>query len=222
MIFKFQKKAISPLIATILLIVVAVAIILIIIGWGKVFTTSSLTIPDSVVYDKSDIDGYILQENIKLKEVNTSFYDVNNNLIYFGPVVSNNLNGSDTLFDTIKLSPGEYRLEVSSDNFNTKEILFTVINCDSKEEIITDVEIKDDTTEETKDDLTSDVNLTTDVNYYTSYSYFPEIDSSKSSLNVICYYLILIIVISTIVLIYLVNRKKNTYFLKKTFNFRKL
>jgi len=37
-----MKKAISPLIATILLIVVAVALIAIVVAWGKSFTTGSL------------------------------------------------------------------------------------------------------------------------------------------------------------------------------------
>ncbi len=42
------KKAISPLIATILLIVVAVALIAIVIAWGKSFTTDSLSNTDII------------------------------------------------------------------------------------------------------------------------------------------------------------------------------
>jgi len=43
------KKAISPLIATILLIVVAVALIAIVVAWGKSFTTDSLSDATGVV-----------------------------------------------------------------------------------------------------------------------------------------------------------------------------
>ncbi|GEM_PF-7077497 len=53
------KKSISALIATILLIVVAVALIAIVFGWGKSFTTKSLNEPDLIVYDKSDLMGQI-------------------------------------------------------------------------------------------------------------------------------------------------------------------
>jgi flagellin-like protein len=42
------KKAISPLIATILLIVVAVALIAIVIAWGKSFTTDNLSDTDLI------------------------------------------------------------------------------------------------------------------------------------------------------------------------------
>ncbi len=44
-----MKKAISPLIATILLIVVAVALIAIVVAWGKSFTTSSLSDTSDIV-----------------------------------------------------------------------------------------------------------------------------------------------------------------------------
>ena len=51
---QFQKrKAISPLIATILLVVVAVAIIGIVVSWGKGFTTSSLD-QTTNVYKQAD------------------------------------------------------------------------------------------------------------------------------------------------------------------------
>ena len=44
-----MKKAISPLIATVLLIVVAVALIAIVLSWGKSFTTSGLSETGNVV-----------------------------------------------------------------------------------------------------------------------------------------------------------------------------
>ena len=44
-----MKKAISPLIATVLLIVVAVALIAIVLSWGKSFTTDSLSETGNVV-----------------------------------------------------------------------------------------------------------------------------------------------------------------------------
>jgi hypothetical protein len=58
--FKPKKKAISPLIATILLIVVAVAIIAIVVLWGKGFTREGLDTSDKIsVYSESDVSFYI-------------------------------------------------------------------------------------------------------------------------------------------------------------------
>jgi flagellin-like protein len=51
------KKAISPLIATILLIVVAVALIAIVLTWGKSFTTNNLA--DTDVVDSSCVGAAI-------------------------------------------------------------------------------------------------------------------------------------------------------------------
>lgn len=46
-----KKKALSPLIATILLVVVAVVLITIVLTWGKNFTTSSLDKTNDVIDD---------------------------------------------------------------------------------------------------------------------------------------------------------------------------
>lgn len=46
-----NKKAVSPLIATILLIVVAVILVTIVLTWGKDFASSSLSTVDDVVSD---------------------------------------------------------------------------------------------------------------------------------------------------------------------------
>ena len=55
-----KRKAISPLIATILLIVVAVAIIAIIVSWGKGFTTDSLGSASAVeIYTESETSFYL-------------------------------------------------------------------------------------------------------------------------------------------------------------------
>ncbi len=53
-----RKKAISPLIATILLIVVAVALIAIVLTWGKSFTTDSLAETTDII-DTSCSGAYI-------------------------------------------------------------------------------------------------------------------------------------------------------------------
>lgn len=58
-----KRKAISPLIATILLVVVAVAIIMIIINWGKGFTQDSLDLIE-VIYTPSNITGFIYQDKL--------------------------------------------------------------------------------------------------------------------------------------------------------------
>lgn len=66
-----MKKAISPLIATILLIVVAVALIAIVVAWGKSFTTDSLSDATGVV-DTScmgaaiQTSGCIVNDNNKM------------------------------------------------------------------------------------------------------------------------------------------------------------
>lgn len=53
------KKSISPLIATILLIVVAVVIIAIIISWGRTFTDDSLNLTNIDLYTEYEISFYL-------------------------------------------------------------------------------------------------------------------------------------------------------------------
>jgi len=54
------RKGVSPLIATILLVVVAVVLVTIILGWGKSFTTSSLDNANSILsYKASDAQYYL-------------------------------------------------------------------------------------------------------------------------------------------------------------------
>ena len=66
-IYKFNnfknKKSISPLIATILLIVVAVAVIGVIVLWGKGFTHTNLSLAQEV-NSKSELTGFVFQENL--------------------------------------------------------------------------------------------------------------------------------------------------------------
>jgi len=71
-----NKKSISPLIATILLIVVAVAVIGMIVLWGKGFTNTNLSLAQEV-NSKSELTGFIFQENLTgtsliLKNAHTS------------------------------------------------------------------------------------------------------------------------------------------------------
>lgn len=64
--FNKKRKAISPLIAVILLIVVAVAIIAIIVSWGKGFTTDSLNETKSVAELKlNDATHFIFKPELK-------------------------------------------------------------------------------------------------------------------------------------------------------------
>ncbi|NCP79479.1 hypothetical protein GW796_03935 [archaeon] len=64
MFSKVNKKAISPLIATILLVVVAVAIIGIVLSWGKGFTNTTLSKASSIeVYSESEIGFYLNLQN---------------------------------------------------------------------------------------------------------------------------------------------------------------
>ena len=59
-----NKKSISPLIATVLLIVVAVGLILIILNWGKSFTHESVKTINYASFSESDLDGYIFVKKI--------------------------------------------------------------------------------------------------------------------------------------------------------------
>ena len=61
----FNKKSISPLIATVLIIVVAVALIAGVVSWSKDFTHKSLDETTNVItYDKSDLEGFIKSESV--------------------------------------------------------------------------------------------------------------------------------------------------------------
>ncbi|MDD3178189.1 MAG: BspA family leucine-rich repeat surface protein [Candidatus ainarchaeum sp.] len=55
----FNKKAISPLIATVLIVLVSVVLIAGIVSFSKDFTISNLDESSVVTYDKSDLDGFI-------------------------------------------------------------------------------------------------------------------------------------------------------------------
>ena len=54
-----RRKAIEPLIAAILLIVVAVILITIVLSWGKMFTTKSLEKVETLELNKSDVEHFI-------------------------------------------------------------------------------------------------------------------------------------------------------------------
>lgn len=56
-----NKKSISPLIATILLIVVAISIIVIVLSWSRTFAGDSLSFSTELIYNKSNVDGFIRQ-----------------------------------------------------------------------------------------------------------------------------------------------------------------
>ena len=54
-----RRKAIEPLIAAILLIVVAVILITIVLSWGKMFTKKSLEKVETLELNKSDVEHFI-------------------------------------------------------------------------------------------------------------------------------------------------------------------
>jgi flagellin-like protein len=70
------KKAISPLIATILLIVVAVALIAIVIAWGKSFTTDSLS--DTDIIDTICLGAAIQVSGCNINDSNVMSFFVQN------------------------------------------------------------------------------------------------------------------------------------------------
>ena len=77
-IFNKKRKGVSPLIASILLIVVAISIIVIIFSWGRSVTDENLEFTDTEIYDKSNLDGFITQNtrmstnNLILENLHTS------------------------------------------------------------------------------------------------------------------------------------------------------
>ena len=60
-----RRKAIEPLIAAILLIVVAVILITIVLSWGKMFTTSSLNKATVAELTKSDAESFIYPKSLQ-------------------------------------------------------------------------------------------------------------------------------------------------------------
>lgn len=61
----FKKKAIEPLIATILIVVVAVILVTIILSWGKMFTTSSLNKATVAELTQSDAESFIYPKSFQ-------------------------------------------------------------------------------------------------------------------------------------------------------------
>jgi len=61
----FRKKAIEPLIAAILLIVVAVILITIVLSWGKMFTTDALGKAKVVELTQSDAESFIYPKSLQ-------------------------------------------------------------------------------------------------------------------------------------------------------------
>lgn len=60
-----RKKAVEPLIAAILLIVVAVILITIVLNWGKMFTTSSLNKATVAELTQSDAESFIYPKSLQ-------------------------------------------------------------------------------------------------------------------------------------------------------------
>lgn len=60
---KNKQKAMSPLMATILLVVVAVILVTVVLNWGKAFTTSNLDQTNPIVKETNNI---YMVDNIKL------------------------------------------------------------------------------------------------------------------------------------------------------------
>ncbi|MDD4050170.1 MAG: hypothetical protein PHX47_04165 [Candidatus ainarchaeum sp.] len=68
-----NKNAISPLIASILIIVVVVAVIGVILLWGKGFTHTNLSLAQEV-NSRSELTGFVFQENIILLQWKLMIY----------------------------------------------------------------------------------------------------------------------------------------------------
>ena len=80
-----KRKAISPLIATILLVVVAVALIAIVLTWGKTFTQDSLAETTDII-DSSCSGAHLNVSNCKIfDDGNVVFYVKNIGTTYTFP-----------------------------------------------------------------------------------------------------------------------------------------
>ncbi len=102
-----MKKAISPLIATILLIVVAVALIAIVIAWGKSFTTDSLSDATGVV-DTSCMGAAIQISGCTINDSNKMIFYVQNTGNITLPT------GDDILINITNVSDGNATLNLST------------------------------------------------------------------------------------------------------------
>ena len=74
---KFKKKAVSPLIATILLIVVAVILVTIVLTWGKNFASDSLASAGDIGVDSCSGSSIVLS-NCQISGTNAIFTVRNN------------------------------------------------------------------------------------------------------------------------------------------------
>lgn len=73
-----KRKALEPLIATILLIVVSVILVTIVLTWGKEFSTSSLNKTTNILYEKSDLTNFISIKSIGKSENDFSRIEIKN------------------------------------------------------------------------------------------------------------------------------------------------
>ncbi|NCP72303.1 hypothetical protein GW835_02840 [archaeon] len=105
-----KRKAISPLIATILLVVVAVAIIGIVLSWGKGFTNTTLSSADNVntknsftglIWSFETFGNNVLVENKSKQDLNITGYTINS-LDHNGFWI----NSYHPLETTLSISPG--------------------------------------------------------------------------------------------------------------------
>ena len=75
---KFKKKAVSPLIATILLIVVAVILVTIVLTWGKNFASDSLASAGDIGVDSCSGSSIVLS-NCQINDSDEAIFIVRNN-----------------------------------------------------------------------------------------------------------------------------------------------
>lgn len=103
---KKTLKAISPLIATILLIVVAVALIAIVVAWGKSFTTDSLSDATGVV-DTSCMGAAIQISNCTITGADKMTFIVQNTGSINFPT------GDDFLINIVNVADGNTTLNLN-------------------------------------------------------------------------------------------------------------
>jgi flagellin-like protein len=113
------KKAVSPLIATILLIVVAVILVTVVLTWGKNFATDSISEVDSLTTDDClDALGTLSLSNcvvgddnftVRLRNISNT-YQYTSSEIFDAEFITTTDQNSDSAVYSGALSPGETKL----------------------------------------------------------------------------------------------------------------
>jgi len=157
---------------------------------------------------KNDLLNIKISSKSYIKKATLNILSDLNTTIYSGNIFSDNPLGDLKLFDTIKLSKGNYKLIVSSDGFLNKKELFTIIDCNvsldtNEDNIVIIPQINDK-------NISEEDSLIEDNNASSNNTAFKQVKSSYKKLtsNSLIYSLIAIVIILIIVVILFIYFRK--------------